>query len=88
MLETEPWNLALINRITNTILRLEAALPLEPEECEPTPRALNIMGRFFAHLLATGDKDVTLAFNKWMEEHHSEGFDLENKSHVQPEAKI
>ncbi|WP_076003727.1 hypothetical protein [Dehalogenimonas formicexedens] len=78
MLETEPWNLALLNRITNTILRLEASLPLEPEEREPTQRALNIMGPFFSHLLAKGDEEVTRAFDKWMENNQGRGLVSEN----------
>ena len=85
MLETEPWNWTLLNRITNTILRLEAALPPEPAECKPHLNALNIMSPFFAHSLATGDEHVTRAFNEWMER-YAEELVSENESHVQPEA--
>jgi hypothetical protein len=86
MVETEPWNWVLLNRIANTILKLEAALPEESPEAEAASRSTRIISGYFTYALAAGDEHVTKAFNKWMEKNHPVEFVPENKSHVQPEA--
>ena len=86
MLETEPWNWILLNRIANTILRLEAALPEETPEAKLGSKSTRIMGSFFSVALEAGDERVTEAFDAWMEKNHPVGFVPENESHVQPEA--
>ncbi len=86
MLETEPWNWILLNRITNTILRLEAALPPEPQENKIQVKVHKIIASSFIQGLADGDERVTRVFNEWMEKNHGGGFVSENESHVQPEA--
>jgi len=86
MLETEPWNWTLLNRITNTILRLEAALPPEPPENKVVAKVHKIICNSFVQALAAGDERITKAFDEWMEKNHPVGFVPENESHVQPEA--
>ena len=86
MLETEPWNWALLNRIVNTIMRLEAALPPEPQESGIQGKFLNIMSQSFAHSLAVGEERTTRAFHDWMAKNHGGGLVSENESHVQPKA--
>lgn len=87
MLETEPWNWTLLNRITNTILRLEAALPPEPQENKVQLKVLNIWSQLFDHSLAAGDEYIVRMFNEWMAKHHGDELVSENESCVQPEAE-
>ncbi len=86
MVESEPWNWILLNRIANTILKMEAALPEETPEAKTASRSTKIMSGFFTYALAAGDQHVTKAFNEWMEKNHGGGFVSENESHVQSEA--
>ena len=86
MLETEPWNWVLLNRLVNTIMRLEAALPPEPEGSSLQGKFLNIMSQSFAHSLSIGDERTTRAFNDWMVKNQTGGLVSENESHVQTEA--
>lgn len=81
MLETEPWNWTLLNRLVNTIMRLEAALPPEPQESGIQGKFLNIMSQSFAHSLSIGDERTTKAFNDWMAKNHGGGLVSENGSH-------
>ena len=78
MLEQEPVNIALVNRLIITINRLESDRPVEAPE--PSERSRQIMSGFFAQALASGDERTVRAFDDWMAEHFGDGPAIGNGS--------
>ena len=73
MLENDPSNVGLVNRLINTVNRLEAARP--PDEGENRISAVSgeVFGGFIAMGLARGDKDIVKKFDEWMQGHYGGG---------------